>query len=158
MTRTGYVPGVYDLFHAGHLTLLRRSRRGCDRLIVGVVTDEVVEQVKGRRPVVPLDERMEIVRAIRFVDAVVVDPHRDKFDTWREIRYDILFKGDDWKGTPKGDKIESDLAGVGARVVYFPYTSHTSTSALRLMIDPGVGPGARPAGARTPVRAAWHGG
>ncbi len=138
MSETGYVPGVYDLFHVGHLTLLRRARLSCDRLVVGVVTDEVVERVKGRRPVVPLAERMEIVRAMRFVDAVVVDPYPDKFDMWREIHYDILFKGDDWKGTPKGDKIEADLAAVGARVVYFPYTAQTSSTHIRHLIDPAA--------------------
>jgi glycerol-3-phosphate cytidylyltransferase len=133
---TGYVPGVYDMFHVGHLNILKRARLGCDRLIAGVVTDEVVARVKGRPPVVPLTERMEIVLAMRFVDEVVLDPYADKFDMWMQLHYDILFKGDDWQGTPKGDKIEADLAAVGARVVYFPYTPHTSSTALRLLIDP----------------------
>lgn len=132
MTQTrGYVPGVYDMFHVGHLNLIRAARPYCDHLIVGVVTDEVVEAVKGKPPVVPLRERMEIVGALRDVDEVVVDVHRDKFDSWQDLRYDVVFKGDDWKDSPKGAKLEADLAPVGARVHYFPYTRHTSSTLLR---------------------------
>ncbi|WP_377644482.1 adenylyltransferase/cytidyltransferase family protein [Oryzobacter terrae] len=132
MTQTrGYVPGVFDMFHVGHLNLIRAARPYCDHLIVGVVTDEVVEAVKGKPPVVPLRERMEIVGALRDVDEVVVDVHRDKYDSWQDLRYDVVFKGDDWKDSPKGQKLEADLAGVGARVHYFPYTRNTSSTLLR---------------------------
>lgn len=127
----GYVPGVFDMFHVGHLKLIQAARPFCDHLIVGVVTDEVVEAVKGRPPVVPLLERMEIAAAIRDVDEVVVDVHRDKFDSWHALRYDVVFKGDDWKNSPKGRKLEADLATVGASVHYFPYTSNTSSTILR---------------------------
>lgn len=127
----GYVPGVFDMFHVGHLNLIASARPFCDHLIVGVVTDEVVEAVKGRPPVVPLRERMEIVAALRDVDEVVIDVHSDKFDSWRDLRYDVIFKGDDWKGTPRGIKLEADLAQVGSRVHYFPYTRHTSSTLLR---------------------------
>lgn len=131
----GYVPGVFDMFHVGHLNIVRAARRECDYLIVGVVSDEVVERVKGRPPVVPLAERMEIVGALRDVDQVVVDEHADKFDAWRELHFDVIFKGDDWRGTPKGVKLEQDLAGVGARIHYFPYTRHTSSTVLRQALD-----------------------
>ncbi len=134
MTAIGYCPGVFDMFHVGHLNILRRARLDCDHLVAGVVTDEVVEQVKGRPPVVPLAERMEIVSSIRYVDEVVPDPTVEKFDMWDELRYDILFKGDDWRGTPKGARLEAALAAVGARVVYFPYTRQTSSSLLRSVI------------------------
>jgi glycerol-3-phosphate cytidylyltransferase len=127
----GYVPGVYDMFHVGHLNVIRAARPYCDHLIVGVVTDEVVEAVKGKPPVVPLRERMEIVGALRDVDEVVVDVHRDKFDSWKDLRYDVIFKGDDWRDSPKGAKLEADLAPVGSRVHYFPYTRHTSSTLLR---------------------------
>ncbi len=127
----GYVPGVYDMFHVGHLNLIRAARPYCDHLIVGVVTDEVVERVKGRPPVVTLRERMEIVGALRDVDEVVVDVHADKFDSWQDLRYDVIFKGDDWKDSPKGMKLEADLAGVGSRIHYFPYTRGTSSTILR---------------------------
>lgn len=130
----GYTPGVFDVFHVGHLNVINSSRPHCDHLIVGVVSDEVVTAVKGRPPVIPLDDRMEIVAAIRGVDEVVVDEHADKFDSWRELHFDVIFKGDDWRGTPKGDKLEADLATVGSRVHYFPYTRHTSSTLLRAAI------------------------
>ncbi|GAA1155830.1 hypothetical protein GCM10009583_27460 [Ornithinicoccus hortensis] len=90
-----------------------------------------MEAIKGRPPVIPLSERMEVVAAIRGVDRVVVDVHSDKFDSWRELRFDVIFKGDDWRGTTKGSKLEGDLATVGAWVHYFPYTVHTSSTLLR---------------------------
>jgi glycerol-3-phosphate cytidylyltransferase len=130
----GYVPGAYDMFHVGHLNIIRNASRECDRLIAGVVTDEVVEAVKGRPPVVPLDERMEIVGALRFVDEVVIDEYADKFEMWKLLQFDVLFKGDDWKDTPKGDALEVALGSVGASVLYFPYTRHTSSSLLRSYI------------------------
>jgi glycerol-3-phosphate cytidylyltransferase len=135
MAVTGYAPGAYDMFHIGHLNVLKHAASRCDRLIAGVVTDEVVELVKGQPPIVPLAERMEIVRSIGYVDDAVADPFVDKFDSWRELRFDVLFKGDDWRGTPKARKLERQLAEVGARVVYFPYTVHTSSTALRQLIS-----------------------
>ncbi len=134
MTRVGYVPGAYDMFHVGHLNIIRNSARECDRLIAGVVTDEVLQAVKGRPPVVPLEERMEIVGALRYVDEVVVDEHSDKFQMWKLLHFDVLFKGDDWQGTPRGDQLEAALADVGASVHYFPYTRHTSSTLLRAYI------------------------
>ncbi len=131
----GYVSGVFDMFHIGHLNIIVKARQHCDYLIVGAVTDEVVEKVKGRRPVVPLDERMKILASLRDVDEVVVDVHADKFDTWKDLHYDVIFKGDDWRDQPKGIKLERDLATVGARVQYFPYTQHTSSSMLREVIS-----------------------
>ena len=130
----GYVSGVFDLFHIGHLTIINRARERCEHLIVGAVDDDVVTAVKGRPPVIPLDERLAILDGLRAVDAVVTDRYPDKFDTWHELRFDVIFKGDDWQGTPKGDKLEADLASVGARVEYFPYTRHTSSSLLRAVL------------------------
>ncbi len=138
----GYVPGVFDMFHVGHLNIVRAARAQCQQLVVGVVAGDVVTPIKGRPPGVPLAERMEIVAAIRGVDAVVVDVHADKFDAWQDLRYDVIFKGDDWRGTPKGDKLERDLARVGARVVYFPYTRHTSSTLLRAALDTVTAPAA----------------
>lgn len=130
----GYVSGVFDLFHVGHLNVIMQARAKCDRLIVGAVTDEVVTEIKGRPPVITLEERMAILRSLRDVDEVIADVHRDKFDTWQDLHYDVIFKGDDWQNTPKGDKLEADLAAVGARVVYFPYTRHTSSTLLRQVL------------------------
>jgi glycerol-3-phosphate cytidylyltransferase len=134
VTVVGYAPGVYDMFHIGHLNILRRARLDCDYLIAGVVTDETAESAKGRRPVVPLSERLEIVSAIRFVDEAVADEFVDKFAMWEKLKFDVIFKGDDWRGTPKGDRMEADFASVGVRVSYFPYTGHTSSTILRRWI------------------------
>ena len=131
MTVIGYAPGAYDLFHIGHLNILRHAAQHCDRLVAGVVSDEMLLQAKGKLPVIPLAERMEIVSALRFVDAVHAEVVPDKVDTWREVRFDVIFKGDDWRGTPKGNRLERDFADVGVEVRYFPYTMHTSSTILR---------------------------
>ena len=131
----GYVPGAWDMFHVGHLNILRRAREHCDVLVAGVVTDEVMTRAKGKSPVVPLSERMDIVAEIDGVDRVVVDVSSDKVVMWERLRFDVLFKGDDWKGTPKGDRLERSLAEVGVKVVYFPYTVHTSSTVLRQLIS-----------------------
>jgi glycerol-3-phosphate cytidylyltransferase len=131
MTVVGYAPGAYDLFHVGHLNVLRHAAAHCDLLIAGVVADEVLVQTKGRAPVVPLAERMEIVGSLRCVDRVHAETVPDKLETWHEVGFDVIFKGDDWRGTPKGDRLERDFASVGVEVRYFPYTVHTSSTALR---------------------------
>ena len=139
--RIGYAPGVYDLFHIGHLNLLARARERCDHLVAGVVSDELAAGAKGRLPVVPLEERLEIVRSIRHVDEAVAEVLPEKLDTWRQLRFDVIFKGDDWKGTPKGDKLERDFASVGVEVVYLPYTVHTSSTMLRQVVGERIATG-----------------
>ena len=131
----GYAPGAYDMFHVGHLNILRQAKQHCDHLIAGVVSDEMCQLTKGKTPVVPLAERMEIVSHISFVDEVVAEVVPDKVETWRSVRFDVLFKGDDWRGTPKGLKLERDFAELGVEVVYFPYTIHTSSTLLRRALD-----------------------
>jgi glycerol-3-phosphate cytidylyltransferase len=133
--RVGYAPGVYDLFHVGHLNILRHARSRCDFLVAGVVSDAMAERAKGRRPVVPLVERLEIVRSVRYVDAAFVETGPDKLATWRQVRFDVLFKGDDWRGTEKGLRLERDFAAVGVEIVYFPYTVRTSSTELRRALD-----------------------
>ena len=132
--RVGYVPGAWDMFHIGHLNILKRAASQCDYLIAGVVTDEVLEKAKNKPPMVPLAERLEIVASMAIVDRAVVDVSSDKLVMWRELGFDVLFKGDDWRGTPKGDKLEADLRSVGVELVYFPYTEHTSSTALRRIL------------------------
>ncbi|MCL3861299.1 adenylyltransferase/cytidyltransferase family protein [Actinotalea sp. K2] len=131
----GYAPGAFDLFHIGHLNILKHARAHCDYLIAGVVSDEMLELTKGRRPVVPLSERIEIVRSLAVVDEAVAEVLPDKLDTWRTVGFDVIFKGDDWRGTPKGERLERDFATVGVSVVYFPYTMHTSSTQLRHALD-----------------------
>jgi len=130
----GYVPGVYDLFHIGHLNALRQAREMCDVLVAGIVSDEVCEQVKGLRPFVPLEERLAIVDAIGIVDATYAELTTDKLDAWREVGFHRVFKGDDWRDTPRGRELELKVGSVGAAVVYFPYTAHTSSTQLRRVI------------------------
>lgn len=130
----GYVPGAWDMFHIGHLNILSRSRSQCDRLVAGVVTDEALFAAKGKHPVVPLAERMEVLSHLDLVDDVIVDHSVNKLEVWRRVGFDVLFKGDDWRGTPKGDRLEADMASVGVRVCYFPYTAHTSSTRLRELL------------------------
>jgi glycerol-3-phosphate cytidylyltransferase len=132
--KVGYVPGAWDMFHIGHLNILLRAREQCDRLVVGVVTDETLHRVKGKFPVIPLDERMEVIRHLAMVDDVVVDFSSSKVEVWKRVGFDVLFKGDDWRGTPKGQQLEADMAAVGVEVIYFPYTVHTSSTLLRSML------------------------
>jgi len=133
--RIGYAPGAYDLFHVGHLNLLRHAKDHCDFLIAGVVSDDMLELAKGRRPVIPLDERMAIVSQISYVDRAVAEIVPDKLETWKSVRFNVLFKGDDWRGTAKGAKLERDFAAVGVEIVYFPYTMHTSSTMLRRVLS-----------------------
>ncbi len=132
--RIGYAPGAYDLFHVGHLNILRHAKSCCDYLIAGVVSDEMCERAKGRPPVIPLAERLEIVSHISYVDQAYAELVPDKLETWKTLGFNVLFKGDDWRGTPKGEKLERDFAEVGVEIVYFPYTMHTSSTLLRRVL------------------------
>ncbi|WP_128433125.1 adenylyltransferase/cytidyltransferase family protein [Streptomyces cyaneus] len=129
--RLGYAPGVFDLFHVGHLNILRRARGHCDRLIAGVCSDDLVVRLKGRPPVVPLSERLQIVQSVRYVDETFVATVDDKIGIWKEVGFDVIFKGDDWLGTEVWTALETEFARVGVKVVYFPYTVHTSSTLLR---------------------------
>lgn len=133
--RVGYAPGAFDLFHIGHLNILRHARSKCDYLVAGVVSDEMLREVKGIEPVIPLVERLEIVRSLKFVDEAVVEPVPDKLDMWRMLRFNVLFKGDDWKGTVKGIQLENEFGMVGVDIEYFPYTVSTSSTKLRSALD-----------------------
>lgn len=134
-TRIGYAAGAFDLFHVGHLNILRHAKTQCDVLIAGVVSDEMLRRVKGISPFIPTDERAAIVRAVRYVDHVHVEAVPDKLDVWRDVGFTHFFKGDDWRGTEKGARLEHEFSQVGVEVVYFPYTAHTSSSQLRRALD-----------------------
>ena len=126
----GYTTGVFDMFHVGHLNLLARAREQCDRLIVGVSTDDVVLDYKGHAPIVPYAERVAIVKAIRYVDEVVPQTSMDKFAAWEKLRFNRLFHGNDWKDSAMYNEVEAKLKAVGVEVVYFPYTQGTSSTLL----------------------------
>lgn len=131
----GYTAGVYDLFHVGHLNILRNARSMCDRLIVGVSTDELIVARKGRQPVIPFEERMEIVRSVKYVDVAVAQEDMDKIGMWERLKFDVMFVGDDWHNSDKWREYDRQFREVGVRIVYFPYTVHTSSSTLREALD-----------------------
>ena len=135
----GYTTGVFDMFHVGHLNLLRRARENCDKLIVGVSTDEVVREYKHHNPIVPFDERVAIVKAIRYVDEVVPQTSMDKFSAWEKLHFNRLFHGNDWKGSAMYNEVEAKLKAVGVEVVYFEYTKGTSSTLLSERLQEGMG-------------------
>ncbi len=128
--KVGYTTGVFDLFHVGHLNVLKRAKEVCEHLIVGVSTDELVSEYKNKTPIIAYDERVEIVKAIRYVDEVVPQKTRDKMAAYFEYKFDVMFVGDDWKGNELFEKVEKQLNENGAEVVYFPYTKSTSSTLL----------------------------
>jgi len=134
-SRIGYTTGVYDMFHVGHLNILRRAKEQCDYLIVGVSTDELVESYKNKKPVIPFEDRAKIIEAIRYVDKVVPQTTMNKYDAWKEYRFDVIFHGDDWKNSQLYNEIEKKLRNEGVEFVYFPYTKGVSSSVLREKVN-----------------------
>jgi putative glycerol-3-phosphate cytidylyltransferase len=125
----GYTSGVYDLFHIGHLNLLKNAKGLCDKLIVGVSVDKLVAY-KNKNAVIPFEERIEIVRNIKYVDAAIPQEELDKFKMWEKLKFDVLFVGDDWYNTPSWKAMEDKFNQVGVRVIYFPYTKGTSSTLI----------------------------
>lgn len=125
----GYTTGVYDLFHIGHVNLLRNAKALCDKLIVGVTVDELVSY-KGKNSVIPYVERIEVVRACRYVDAAIPQKSIDKIEAVRKLNADILFVGDDWYASPNWERMQAELAELDCRVSYFPYTEGTSSTLI----------------------------
>ena len=125
----GYTAGVYDMFHIGHLNLLKNAKSMCDKLVVGVTVDDLV-MYKGKKAVIPFEERIEIVRSCRYVDAAVPQYDMDKLITCKKLGATILFVGDDWYGTEKWKDYEKDFNDAGIKIVYFPYTKGISSSKL----------------------------
>jgi glycerol-3-phosphate cytidylyltransferase len=135
MKKIGYTTGVFDLFHVGHLNLLRKARLECDFLIVGVTTDELCESAKSKKPIIPFAERMAIVEGIRYVDSVVPQVNYDKFEAWENLKFNMMFVGDDWKGTEKWNALEKQFADIGVEIVYFPYSHQTSSTKIREILE-----------------------
>lgn len=130
----GYTTGVYDLFHIGHLNLLRNAKSMCDHLTVGVTTDDLV-QYKGKSSVIPFRERVEIVRSIKYVDSVVGQNDIDKYKAWERLKFDRLFVGDDWFGSKEWNAYEEKFKKVGVEVIYFPYTLGTSSTIITEILN-----------------------
>ena len=138
----GYTTGVFDLFHVGHVNLLRNARALCDRLIVGVTTDELVSY-KGKQAVISYDDRIEVVRACRYVDLAVPQSSLDKVLAWEKLKFNRLFVGDDWFGQDSWKTFEERLKIVGVQVTYLPYTGGTTSTQLRLKRSTDVKPKGR---------------
>jgi len=129
----GYTTGVFDLFHIGHLNLLRNAKSLCDKLIVGVTSDELVSY-KHKKAVIPFIERCEIIRNIKYVNLVVPQENMDKYEAWKKLKFDIMFVGDDWYDTEKWNSIETQLEKVGVKIIYFPYTKGTSSTLINQIL------------------------
>lgn len=127
--KIGYTTGVFDLFHIGHLNLLKHAKENCDFLIVGVTVDELVAY-KHKKAVIPFEERKAIVEAIKYVDKVVPQVTMDKMVAYNEYNFDVMFVGDDWKGSDKWNELEKQFKEVGVEIKYFPYTKGTSSTLL----------------------------
>ena len=129
--KIGYTTGVFDLFHVGHLEILRKAKENCDYLIVGVSTDELVQEYKNKRPIITFDQRIEIIKSIKYVDEVVVQKDRDKLSALHKIGFNIMFVGDDWKGSKLFLELECKFKKYGVEIFYFPYTKNISSTSLR---------------------------
>ena len=128
--KIGYTTGVYDMFHIGHLNILKRAKEQCDMLIVGVSTDELVQEYKNKTPIIPFEERVEIVKAIKYVDKVVPQTSMNKFEAWERLGFNAVFHGDDWKGSTMYNEVEEKLKSVGVDMVFLPHTDGTSSTLL----------------------------
>lgn len=133
--KIGYTTGVFDLFHIGHLNILKNAKEQCEYLIVGVSTDEVVKKYKNKTPVIPYEERKKIVEAIKYVDEVVPQTSIDKMEALEKLKFDVMFHGDDWKGSELYKKIEQEFNKKGVEIVFLPHTSGISSTELVKKIE-----------------------
>lgn len=129
-TIIGYTTGVFDMFHIGHLNILKRAKEQCDYLIVGVSTDEVVEEYKKKTPIIKFEERIAIVEAIKYVDEVVPQTTMDKMEAWKQLKFDVMFHGSDWKGSDMYNHIIEKFNNIGVQVIFLPHTEGVSSTLL----------------------------
>lgn len=134
----GYTTGVYDLFHIGHVNLFKNAKAMCDKLIVGVTVDDLV-LYKGKKPLIPFEDRIEIVRSCKYVDAAVPQYDMDKLTACKKMKASVLFVGDDWYDTEKWKEYEKQFSGSGIQVIYFPYTKGVSSTQIRKTLDAAHG-------------------
>ena len=128
--KIGYTTGVFDMFHIGHLNILRRAKEQCEFLIVGVSTDAVVQEYKHKTPIIPFEQRCAIVEAIKYVDKVVPQTTMDKMVAYKEYKFNALFHGSDWKDSEMYNKISAEFASVGVDVVFLPHTEGISSTII----------------------------
>jgi glycerol-3-phosphate cytidylyltransferase len=135
----GYTTGVYDMFHIGHLNVIRKAKEQCDYLIVGISTDELAEKEKHKTPVIPYEERIAIVSALKYVDQVVPQSDIDKVAAWKRYHFNKLFVGSDWEGTPRWKVYEEEFRPLGVSIIYLPYTDGISSTKLTSVIKDIIG-------------------
>ena len=128
--KIGYTTGVYDMFHIGHLNILKRAKEICDYLIVGVSTDELVKSYKNKTPMIPFNERCAIVESCRYVDRVVAQENMDKINAWKNLNFNVMFHGDEWKGSDLYNKYVEDFNNIGVEVVFLEHTKGISSSII----------------------------
>lgn len=131
----GYTAGAFDLFHIGHLNLLKKAKNNCDYLIVGVTTDDLILRTKNKKPVIPYEERCAILTELRCVDKVVMQDDLDKVKAWEKYNYDILFSGDDWQNSPRWKRYVENLNNKNVKVIFFPYTKTTSSTLITKVLQ-----------------------
>jgi glycerol-3-phosphate cytidylyltransferase len=132
--KIGYTTGVFDMFHIGHLNILKRAKEQCEFLIVGVTTDDLVSY-KNKKAIIPYSERIKIVESIKYVDKAVAQVNMNKMEAWEKYKFDVMFVGSDWKGTKEWNEFETQFSEVGVDIVYFPYTQGTSSTKLRAVLE-----------------------
>lgn len=133
--KIGYTTGVYDMFHIGHLNIIRRAKEQCEYLIVGVSTDECVQSYKNKTPIIPYEQRAAIVEAIKYVDEVVPQTTMDKVEFLKNRHFDVMFHGDEWRGTELYNIYEKKFAKYGAKIEYLTHTEGISSSILREKVN-----------------------
>ena len=133
--KLGYTTGVFDMFHIGHLNILKRAKKMCEYLIVGVSTDELTQKYKQKKPVIPYAERFAIIKAIKYVDKVVPQINRNKINAFKKLRFNVIFVGDDWKGSELFNAVEKKLNNYRVKIEYLPYTKNVSSTKLKKIIE-----------------------
>lgn len=129
--KIGYTTGVFDMFHIGHLNIIKQAKELCEHLIVGVSTDELVELYKGRKPMIPFEQRIEIVKSIKYVDEVYTQRSLDKFDAYDDLKFDVLFHGDDWKNSNLYNELAEKFNLLGVEVVFLKHTEGISSTQIK---------------------------
>ena len=132
---TGYTTGVFDLFHVGHVRILKKAKSLCDRLIVAVSTDNLVKKYKNKYPIISQKERIEVVKNNKYVDYVITQNSLNKFLSWKKLKYDIMFVGDDWYAKKKWKDMDKDFKKLGVKIIYLPYTKGTSSTKINKILN-----------------------
>ena len=135
----GYTQGVYDMFHIGHLNLINHAKEYCDYLIVGINSDFLVQTYKHKIPIIPVLERAEIVSNIKAVDKCIIVSTLDKVQIWKQLKFDAVFIGDDWKGNSRWKEAEKELQKYNVHTIFLPYTHGISSTKLRCFKDDKIG-------------------